>query len=513
MVNPNQKKNKRSNKKNAVARPISHQQEFSKQEGATGALLVHSLAICLGVLQFGFCMAELNAPQQVMSCTEFLGSGYDAEVPYDKTWLGKHGLEQCIPLDNTQIGIVTSIFSIGGLFGSYMASALSSKYGRKKTALYTSLLNVIGSWILFVSNNYSSLVIGRIILGFGSGIILVNNPLFISEISPVQLKGLMGSMSQVSINVGIFLTQFAAFFLSNPYKWRWILFIGFLLPVIDIALLLKLHESPKWLIMKHDITSAEVSLFALRKDNSGVKQEIKDIQQDLDASKLTTIFESLEANSNYTENSSGSPSLWSYATKKIYSKPRTAITMILMGQQFCGINSIIFYGVKIISSLSPNWSISINIGISILNLVMTLGTSMVVDEKGRKPLLLLSTSLLSISALLISVAITHGMIPLLIMSLFSYIASFAIGIGPIPFLIISELSNANDSAAAQSYGIVCNWVGTFIIGILFPVVHELIGGYVFTLFAVFAGCLALFIQKKVPETKGQLNYSEMWANY
>ncbi|EDO17548.1 hypothetical protein Kpol_534p27 [Vanderwaltozyma polyspora DSM 70294] len=477
----------------------------------TKPLVITIAVICLGCLQFGYHIAELNAPQQVMSCSEFSNKINNEGIPFSDTWLGRHNFTQCIPLDNSQIGTVTSMFTIGGLFGSYFASSISKSYGRKKTAFIANIINAIGSYILFASNSYTSLIIGRLIVGLGSGIFIVNAPLFISEVTPLSLKGLMGSMNQVSINLGIILTQFCALFFANAYQWRWILFVAFIVSICNMVLLVYIRESPKWLVQNHDLTNAELSLFSLRLRSDIVKDELSEIQKDLNNEQLIDGYDTLEANSSNMTNSS--PSLWEYVTSSTFKKPRNAITMILMGQQFCGINSIIFYGVKVISNLTPNWALQINFAISILNVIMTVVSSFVIDKKGRKPLLLISTSILSISAFLISVSITQDIVSLLVISLFVYIAAFAFGLGPIPFLIISELSSPNDSVIAQSYGTICNWLATFVVAYCFPVLHDLLGGYVYTIFGVFGTVFTFYILKRVPETRGKSSYTQVWSDY
>lgn len=76
----------------------------------TKALCYAIIVASIGSIQFGYHLSELNAPQQVLSCSEFdiPMEGY----PYDRTWLGKRGYKQCIPLNDEQIGIVTSVFAL-----------------------------------------------------------------------------------------------------------------------------------------------------------------------------------------------------------------------------------------------------------------------------------------------------------------------------------------------------------------------------------------------------------------
>ena len=314
----------------------------------------------------------------------------------------------------------------------------------------------------------------------------------------------MGSMNQVSINLGILLTQTLALKYADSYNWRWLLFAGSVIAVVNLLVWLKVDESPRWLLNHGYFTEAESSLFKLRAGTYlQAKQEIQDWQRS----------HAQNRDPESTEDTRSGPTLWKYVTDSSYRKPRTVILAILTCQQFCGINSIIFYGVKVIGKILPDYSIQVNFAISILNVVVTLIASAIIDHVGRRPLLLASTALMSAMSLLISAGLTMSVSFLLVTATFVYIAAFAIGLGPIPFLIIGELSYPHDAATAQSFGTVCNWLATFIVGYLFPIGHGLTGGYVFAIFAAIAALFATYVYKKVPETKGKTTYSDVWAGY
>lgn len=469
----------------------------------TSILVFATLVTCLGSIQFGYHTAELNAPQSVLTCSEF-------KIPregltYGDTWLGRHGMKQCIPLDDVQFGVVTAVFSIGGLLGSFFAGLVADMFGRKKASLFASILGFFGSLVLFGSNSYAALVVGRVIVGVASGIYVVITSLFINEICPIELKGAFGSMNQLSINSGILLTQTLALKWADTYNWRWLMFAAGVTSVITFLLWLLVDESPRWLLTKGHVSAAIKSLEKLRGGNRElVKQEVQLWENELGGSADGTA-------QAYT--SAKPPSPWEYVKNSIYSKPRTAIAVILIGQQFCGINSIILYGVKVISQLLPDHAIQINFAISIINVVMTFVASLIIDRLGRKPLLMGSATIMGISALAISVGIKASMAILLVSSTLVYITSFALGLGPIPLLIIGELSAPTDVATAQSFGTVCNWVGTFVIAFAFPILHDLLGGYVYMIFTFVALTFVSWVYKHVPETKGKDSYEHVWHGY
>lgn len=460
-------------------------QQSKSRSKLTRTLLIATAVACMGSLQYGYHIAELNAPQQSMTCK--IQSGNETS----------HQYKDCINLTDQQFGAVTAIFSIGGLSGSLIAGKMADKFGRQKVAILAGVINLISSLILFSAANFRQLFMGRIGVGFGCGLNIVITPLYINEIAPTDLRGSLGTMNQFCINVGILLTQSVAIKWATIDNWRYILFIGAILAVLNIIGWFIVYESPRWLLTKNRFNPAYDSLSHIRvKSIDEVKKEIESWQRE------------------HSDDSGESDlTVKSYLTNSQYSKSRWAITMILAGQQFCGINSIIFYGVKVVSKLLPRQAIMINFAISIINVIVTFLSSTLIEKYGRKPLLISSAIVMGLMSFLISLSILKHVAVLLVTSIFTYIGFFAIGVGPIPFLIIGELSDKKDKALAQSYGTVCNWLATFIIGYGFPILNDMMGGYVYLLFGLFAMWFARYIYHNIPETKNKTNYDEIWANY
>ena len=461
----------------------------------TKTLIIATAIACMGSLQYGYHIAELNAPQQVMTCN----SSHSFEGHY----------ADCIELSNQEFGIITAIFSIGGLFGSLIAGRLADKFGRLKIAILANSINFVSSLIMFSSNRFRQLFMGRIGVGFACGLNIVITPLYINEIAPTNIRGSLGTMNQFCINLGILLTQSVALKYATIDHWRDILFIGSILSVINIIGWFVVYESPRWLLSKNQFNLAYVSLSHIRElPIDEVKKEIELWQREVHSDTTGD-----ETNAPTNSVSESDITIWQYLISPRYSKSRWVITAILAGQQFCGINSIIFYGVKVVSQLLPNQAIFINFSISIINVVMTFLSSILIEKFGRRPLLMSSTTVMAITSVLISFSIIRHVSILLITSIFVYIGFFAIGIGPIPFLIIGELSSKQDKAIAQSYGTVCNWLATFVVGYGFPILNDYMGGYVYLIFAIFAIWFTNYIYRRVPETKKKTNNDEIGAGY
>lgn len=474
----------------------------------TPKLIVTVVIVALGSLQFGYHMAELNSPQAVLSCAISVPD----KLPYEKTFFGSHGFKKCIPLSSEQIGLVTSIFSIGGLFGSFYVGTLTDKIGRKETALIHNVLFFVGSFLSGLANSFFALLAGRFIAGIGAGYALVITSLMINEIAPASYKGLLGSMNQVSINIGILIAQFLALWLCTNNSWRYLLLTGSLIAAFNfLAIFLYLDESPVWLYNNGKTIEAFKVLHLIRGgDYSNSRNEVNSWRSGPDEEQQSLLpdgFTPFEHN-----DSPSSVTLSEYLTLTEYSKPRIVSTGILVFQQFCGINSIIFYGVSVLTSIFPGAAILISCMISVVNVVVTLASAPLIDRWGRKPLLKTSVLFMGVSAALLGYGMSIKSPFCAVVGTFVYITFFAIGLGPIPFLLVGEVTQPKAKAPAQSWGVTMNWVATFIVVFLFPIVkNSWIGAGVYYIFAAMCALTFVFIQNLVPETKGKDTYEEVWA--
>ncbi|KAK6199198.1 general substrate transporter [Scheffersomyces amazonensis] len=491
----------------------------SSKSGLTANLITTVAIICLGSLQFGYHMAELNSPELVLSCRRSV----PGKVAYKHSWFGQHGFVQCIPLGPEQIGLVTSIFSIGGLVGSLYIGSIADSIGRKKASLLHCVFFFFGSTINGLSNDYFALLFGRFVCGLGAGAAIVITSLLINEISPANSKGLLGSMNQFSINIGILFTQLLSLSWSTNNSWRLLLFMGTILSVITfILVLIYVEESPVWLSNNGHHTQAFTVLHRLRggsySDSTNEVNSWKTSNSSAESGGLmagdSDSGGALEEGEPIPKSESSAVTLKEYLVNPEYNNSKIVATGILIFQQFDGINSIIFYGVSVLISIFPNHSIIINCLISVVNVVVTFVSATIVDRLGRKPLLLISVSFLGISSTLMGIGIIYSNSLISIIGTFTYITFFAIGLGPIPFLLVGEVTQPQAKGSAQSWGTTMNWLATFIVGFIFPILkNSWIGGGVYFIFTFMCILSYLFVKKYIPETKGLHSYEEVWLGH
>ncbi|KAG6620099.1 sugar transporter [Phytophthora cinnamomi] len=183
------------------------------------------------------------------------------------------------------------------------------------------------------------------------------------------------------------------------------------------------------------------------------------------------------------------------------------IYMLIAGRfLLSGINAVMFYA----SSFFQNAGLEDPlVGITlvyIVNVLATIVALMLMDSAGRRPLLLWSV----VGMLVSSGILTVGLMDLLpfanmfsVGGVMSFVWFFEIGLGPIPWLIAAEMFPPKSRTTATSIATMVNWLGLFIIGIVFPTMQNALGDYIFVPFAILL-CLTLaFSLKFVPETKGK----------
>ncbi|KAI9663823.1 MAG: hypothetical protein M1821_007313 [Bathelium mastoideum] len=496
------------------------------------------LTATIGPLLFGYHLAELNAPEEVLRChTRRLAITSPLFATYASTYsstslasssasasLVEVKLPQCLPMNNVQFGLVSSIFTLGGLIGALSAGAIAQRYGRLKSILWTTFFFILGPIFESMALSISLISIGRFISGLGAGAAVVVVPIYISEIAPPKEKGFWGSSTQAMVNFGIFVAQLLGFFLSRGELWRIILGAGGFFGVLQLAgLLLGGAESPKWLASAGHVNQARKNLRRIRGPDVNIEEEV-DSWGAKDSEERYEEEESLLRNEDHTEGIEEAQSRKrDVARKQVvgifevirhpeYNKATFAVMTVMVAQQFCGINSIVMYGVSLLTSLLSTSSALLNLCVSLLNLIVTLLCAPLIDILGRKPVLLISISGMGISSLALALSIIFAVPPLSVVAVITFVGSFGLGLGPVPFILSSELVGAEAVGATQSWALAANWLSTFIVAQFFPVVNERLGkGRVYFIFMGLSIFFAAFVARFIPETKGKKDADEVWG--
>ncbi|ELR04524.1 hypothetical protein GMDG_06819 [Pseudogymnoascus destructans 20631-21] len=342
--------------------------------------------ITLGPLLFGFHLAELNAPEDYITCKK----GRTTGMPKGAT------LIPCIPMDKAQFAFVSSIFTIGGLFGALLAGPVSTSFGRLPAMRISAIFYVLGSAITMWSASISAFATGRFLLGIGAGASVVVVPIYISEVAPPTDRGIFGFLTQIATNMGILITQILGYYLSYSILWRFILAAGGLIGLVLLFGLFLVPESPAWTAANRSPGRALATLKRLRGPHADVSEEIQTWDctfspSDPQLSESTTVLlepESQSRRSSISTSSKPPPrahvGIIAVALSPIYRPAIIAVVGVMCVQQFTGINSVMMYSVSVLTDLFPTSATLLTILISIVNLIATTASAPLPDILGRK---------------------------------------------------------------------------------------------------------------------------------
>ncbi|RCK54821.1 hypothetical protein Cantr_03918 [Candida viswanathii] len=504
--------------------PTSTHNFLDKRHSITFTLAWSTFFVCLSALLFGYHLAELNAPGDVLSCT-FKKPGPLPSYK-DSVWSHLH-LRQCIQMPDYGVALVTAMFTIGGLLASIVLgfTSVSSDYGRKQLCTVSAFFYLVGSFVMSFSQSNWQINLGRFLSGLGAGSSLIMSPILINELAPHNHRGLLGSLMQFAVSLGILLAQVVSYFYSNDQQWRMIFVVAGCLGSIQFLGLFTVPESPKWLIMKYgDVQHATTILESLRTDHSTVEFEIQHWkhlltdnapQEEEEEQTETSLLLSHESQSSFDP-----PliSTWKFLSDSKYRNQLIAVVLIMTGQQWSGVNTITYYGVQVLNNIfnnpDGNMVLFLSCLISTVNVFVSVGVAPLIDKWGRKPLLMASVTICGLSALSLAIGIPTKSDAVVVTAFFSFIVGFGIGLGPIPFLMISEFTSHDLVTIAQSFGTVMNWCSNMSVAMFFPILTKLLGGgMVFSVFAINCLFYGIAFYYTIPETKGFNHSNDVWENF
>ncbi|KAG8967614.1 hypothetical protein FRC03_009643 [Tulasnella sp. 419] len=405
---------------------------------------------------YGYHIACLNQVQLALTCAK----------PPSST--GALSLPTCVPMSTNTFGLITSIFTIGGLLGSLVASRFMHRFGRKGAIKINASLICAGSLIMTIAWNTGLLALGRFLIGIGAGIAICVLPIYLSEVAPPKVKGSVGVFNQLSIVIGLLLAQLVGVYLSTPgtQRWRFVFLVSAALNIIQLLFSPTVSDTPSWLNAVGREQEAKAVGSKLWKDDSPTL-----------ASSTTTHPEEeglLRNNDDEPPQSRRSetniapltiPELFKLEALR---KPVAAVLLAMFSQQISGINAVIFYSNDILSRVVPVESASyISLGIAVLNALMTFPAITLIERLGRRKLLFGSMLGTLVSTVALAVGLNTGTPLLSSIGILTFVGSFAIGLGPVPYVLIGELVPFYASSPLSSTALSLGWVTNFVVGVGF----------------------------------------------
>ncbi|XP_011495822.1 PREDICTED: solute carrier family 2, facilitated glucose transporter member 3-like isoform X2 [Ceratosolen solmsi marchali] len=439
--------------------------------------------------QHGFNTGVVNSPATVIQPWIAELKMNRSDVP-----LNKESLEADVTVT---WAIAVAIFCVGGMIGGALVGTAADRFGRKGSLLLNNIFVVAAVFFEALAKplaSYELIILGRFLIGINSGLNAGLSPMYLAEISPMHLRGAVGTVYQLIITISILVAQVLGMnkLMGTTELWPWLFSLTIVPAIVQLITLPFCPESPKYLLLsKGRDMDAQRALTWLR-GTIEVHDEMEDMRSEYESIKLIPRVTLTELIMN--------------SSLRI---PLFISIMIMLAQQLSGINAIMFYSTNIfeMAQLDAEQAQNATIGVGVVNVLMTFISMILVEKAGRKTLLLigffgmfLDTSLLAVCLLFKSHAAASILAVVLVVL---FIVLFATGPGSIPWFLVSELFNQSARPTATSVAIAINWGANFLVGIMFPPLAAAINSNVFFVFAVLQGLFTVFIWLKVPETKNK----------
>lgn len=387
--------------------------------------------------------------------------------------------------------IVVSIVLIGSMLGAITGGMIADRIGRRATLLWGGIIFVVGSILAFLAPNVLVVIVARALLGVAIGFTSVTAPVYISELSPPQSRGMLIGLYQFALTVGIALADLVGYWLAGQETWRWMFGIGAIPAVFFLLMVLTLPESPRWLFAQNRLADAQAVLRTYT-DETGAQLLLDDIRAGLQ----TKVERRWSA-------------LWSPAVR--------GSLLIAVGftvlQQVTGINTIIYYGPQIfaLAGITSNKNaIFATLLVAIVNVLATVIALVLVDRAGRKPLLYAGVGGMTVSLFVLSYAFHNqaalgsslGIIATI--CLMVYITCFAFSMGPIAWILVSEVFPLRVRGRGVAAATLGSGTSNFLVSITFLSLIKAAGNSLtFAIYGGFCILTLLFVGFIIPETKGR----------
>lgn len=387
--------------------------------------------------------------------------------------------------------LVVSVVLIGAMTGAIIGGAVADRIGRRRTLVWAAGIFIVGSLLAPLAPNVTILILARAIIGLGIGFTSVTAPVYVSELAPPQSRGMLIGLYQFALTVGIALADLVGYLLADHQAWRLMFGLAVVPTILFLAVILTVPESPRWLFAHARQKDAETVLLSYT-DAAGAYQFLNDIQEGL-KSPLEQRWSAL----------------WSPAVR---GSLFVAVGMTVL-QQVTGINTIIYYGPQIFAlagSASHSSAILATFVVAIVNVIGTVVGILLVDRVGRKPLLYVGLTGMTVALFALSYAFSHNeslgasLGTIAIVCLMIYIACFAFSLGAIAWILVAEVFPLRVRGRGVAAATLGSGISNFIVSISFLSLIEAIGtARTFAIYGAMSIVTLLFVRFVVPETCGR----------
>lgn len=362
-------------------------------------------------------------------------------------------------IDNNMIELITSAGLLGAILGALFCGRLTDRLGRKKVILASAVIFAVGAIWSGVAVDAWNLVLARLFLGIAIGVSSFAVPLYIAEISPAKVRGMLVSMFQLMVTIGVLVSYLSDLYFADEGDmscWRPMFYVGVIPACILLVGMIFMPETPRWLMSKGR-HSESIRILKRIEGEEQAKDSFQQMQEEIKRSE--------------TEKSG-----WKELLQPWLRTPLIICIGIMFFQQFVGINTVIYYSPKIFlmagfdGTVAAIWA---SVGVGVVNVIFTVVSVYFVDRLGRRKLYFIGLSGIVVSLLILGLCFVFvnqlgdSVKWVAILLIFCYVAFFAISIGPLGWLIISEIFPLKLRGLGASLGSLSVWLFNSIVSFTF----------------------------------------------
>jgi len=407
---------------------------------------------------------------------------------------------------NTFLQWGSALLQLGAAVGALLiAPIIAGRLGRRETMFAGSIITCCGVLPCMFLKDYAAFLGARFIVGLGVGQVTYALPMFISEVAPAQIRGILGSMMQLTVVCGVLFASCLNLIKTFPF------YLAFSLPAYPAAIvalgIFFFPMSPRFALLKFKRLQQE------EEGDRRAKESLKRLRgNEIEADKeLTELKIALEAESKEAP----------FSTLFVDPSVRRRViiaNMLQWGQQFTGVNAILSYGPAIFHDAGvPIEPLEASVMVNFCMLLATIASMYVIDTWGRRFLLLLGGGVMFVSlgvAAILAKMIkdmeddpstkdtqeTYGYM------LVVAVCIYAMGFGPwgiVPWVYPSEIFPMDVKEKAMSTSVTSQWGANFLIAFLVVgQVHSWGSWGTLAFYSVCCGLVVFYVALCVPEIKG-----------
>ncbi|XP_063065965.1 solute carrier family 2, facilitated glucose transporter member 11-like [Engraulis encrasicolus] len=468
-------------------KPLALHEEHGHRVTPSTSLIFTACATCIGgAFQNGYNISIVNSPS--MSVRTFI----------NQTWTERYESAISEELLTLFWSIIVSIFTLGGLVGSWVGGTLANKYGRKGALLLNNIFALLAAFffgISYFSRVFELLIVARFLSGINGGVGLCVQFLYLPEMAPRSLRGALAMTASISVTLGIVIAQVVGLneVLGREEWWSLLLATTAVPAILQLITLPWCPESPRYLLIdRGDETACDKALKQLHSAEECLKEKADIEKERLDALQMER------------------KKPWEMFLDKSLRWQLLTVVVLNVLSQLSGINAIYFYASYVFAEagIPEELILYVTLGCGLCEFITAVIGGFLVESLGRKTLMIGGYSLMSLWCLCITLTLTFSKaspwVPYLSMTcVFAFILSFGLGPGGVTGTLNSEIFTQTVRPAACMIGLSVNWISFFIISIIFPFVVSGLKQYCFLVFFAVCVIVTVYTFFVVPETKNK----------